>query len=169
MSETFTASNGVNRFNVVANVGVLFTDAEFDALREFFQHERDTDLGRWRWPENPDWVVYHGNDHEVGVVVINERTLEKTAFTRKSATGLSEKHRAVRAFFDAHPESKPWHDAKPGDVWILTVDGAESAFHPSKSLDRAFTPVAPETGRTAVGMDSFEITAGRRIWPEGDK
>ena len=32
------------------------------ALREYFIAERDRELGRWRDPENPGWVVYLSDD-----------------------------------------------------------------------------------------------------------
>ena len=32
-----------------------------NALYEYLQAERDTELGRWRDPENPDFVVYPGD------------------------------------------------------------------------------------------------------------
>jgi hypothetical protein len=69
---------------------------------------------------------------------------------------------AARAYFDAHPEPKPWHHAKPGDVWIITF------------TDRSFDPVAASwNGRGFVHIDIRpteislgEIAEARRIWPE---
>jgi len=75
---------------------------------------------------------------------------------------------ALREFFEHEANHKPWHDAKSGEVWVLTVDGVESAFYPSKSLDRCFTPVAPNSGTTAIPFDWPEITDARRIYPEAD-
>lgn len=140
------------------------------ALREFFQHERDEELGRWRWPKNPNVVVYlDGEASRRSVTIVFEETggvvigmQEK--FLATAPDEFHESRAAARAYFEAHPERKPWEDAKPGDVWLLTIDGIESAYYPSKSLDRAFTPVAPNTGTTAVPMDWPEITTGRRIW-----
>src|SRR5690606_17981070 len=36
----------------------LFLPSQVDALREFFRAEGDAELGRWRWPEHPEYVVY---------------------------------------------------------------------------------------------------------------
>lgn len=137
------------------------------ALREFFQAERDEELGRWRWPENPDYVVYAPVDYSNYVRVLDERSAILEVIHREHLKGRgSLVAQAARAYFEAHPERKPWEDAKHGEVWLLTIDGAESAFYPSKSLSRAFTPVAPNTGTTAVPFDWPEITDARRIFPE---
>lgn len=185
----FTASNGVgvdlnDDEQIIFDVPnrptspIWMRPQETEALAEYFRAQEDKRLGRWRWPENTDYVVYrdHGAHYidQPAVIVVNETTGGSAyAVTGSiSASGVGacddEMLTAVQAYFDAHPDPKPWHDARPGEVWVLTVDGEESAFYPSKSLDRAFTPVKPETGRTAVAFDSFEITDGRRIWPEGD-
>ena len=37
---------------------ILLHQDEVKALRAFFQEERDTELNRWRDPENPDTVCY---------------------------------------------------------------------------------------------------------------
>ena len=67
------------------------------------------------------------------------------------------------AFFDAHTEPKPWHDAKEGEVWELTFGGNADAhawfvngyyFQSTKTL-------------TNVDRRSSRITSARRIWPEG--
>lgn len=179
----FTASNGIG-VEINEDEQIIFevpnrpttpiwvTNGEIDALREYIIAQEDKRLGRWRWPESPSLVVYAWNPNWVNVV--NENDGDAAQHRRQDVDAARDRNfiaiteAAARAYFDAHPEPKPWHDAKPGDVWALTVDGEESAFYPSKSLDRAFTPVKPESGRTAVSFDSFEITAGRRIWPDGD-
>lgn len=153
---------------VEGGFGILHVSKErTQALREFFRAEEDERLGRFRHGE---YVVYPDGEDQLGnrhVVTVWEKNGRRDSIYEdnipNTVYGAS-----ARAYFDAHPEPKPWHNAKPGEVWVLTVDGAESAFYPSKSLDRAFTPVTPGTGRTAVSMDSFEITAGRRIYPEDD-
>lgn len=94
-----------------------------EALREFFQAEADERLGRWRWPENPDFVVYDNDDEDGGVWVHSER--EPGAIQYQSPGDVPHAWvsteagyvAAARAYFDAHPEPKPWDEAKPGDVW----------------------------------------------------
>lgn len=161
----FTASNGfrieVNRSDpnriAVVNAGghlesVLAPD-RMHALREFFQAEADERLVRWRWPENPDYVVYPRVDH---VAVVNEKSGNALQATRDQAeinTGLC---RAARAYFDAHPEPKPWHDAKEDDVWIITYNGVE---YPSIFQADRFRGHGGSWGPD-------DITAARRIYPE---
>ena len=133
----FTASNGLkikaneNEHHpvIVASLGLLPTSVI--ALREFFQHERDEELGRWRWPENPNYVVYLRNDGQAGV--FNEATgvtvyrfrgehehIEE--LRRQSGEEVMPHTHAARAYFEAHPERKPWEDATYKDVWVWTTE-----------------------------------------------
>ncbi|MDR6691374.1 hypothetical protein J2X55_002286 [Microbacterium sp. 1154] len=116
----FTASNGISVTPSASIVGgtsvndVALHKREADALREFFQAEADERLGRWRWPENPAYVV--------------------------------------AAYFDAHPEPKPWHGAEPGDVFLVTWPGSE----------REEAVIVPGAWPKAWEC----VTSARRIWPE---
>ena len=66
MTTKFTASNGLEI--EIGKKGATFVKGDdgtawvgpnaVEALREFFQHERDQELGRWRDPVNRDLVVY---------------------------------------------------------------------------------------------------------------
>lgn len=173
----FTASNGgtltANKF--MAGVAVLelnsgishLDDADMQALREFFRQERDEELGRWRWPENPDYVVYADEDDHVST--IHEPTgVEQGYFSRAVAStyaGRGGAEQAAHAYFEAHPEPKPWQDAKPGEIWALTVldEGAERAYtvRPGRFVG--------EDARGEYWTPPFDcktFTAGRRIWPE---
>lgn len=135
------------------------------ALAEFFQHERDEELGRWRWPENPDYVVYA---RATGLLALNEQTgnskfhdIRVNRITgRKGGSVLDQ---ALTAYFEAHHEPKPWHDAKPGEVWALSVEGEEIACIVTPS-GPDFEPVAHPVWAT-VARGSDRITSGRRIWP----
>ena len=135
---------------------------DIDALREFFLHERDQELGRWRCPEIPDWVV-HADKGGERAWVVNERQIMKRGCIWRSDLEVALETPAVvaaaRAFFEAHPVPKPWHDAKPGEVWVLEMDGEERAF----MLDSAdhFDHYG-----SYYEKDDPRITEGRRIWPE---
>ncbi|MGO3147117.1 MAG: hypothetical protein ACTIJ6_05495 [Leucobacter sp.] len=146
------------------------------ALREFFQHERDQELGRWRWPDNPQYVVYEDKArsyiNQPAVIVINESDgatamCGRDGLYSASGIGVSDKwcEPAAAAYFDALPVRKPWHDAKPGEVWALTYEGVEQAwgvgFDGSLELRFIFA-----CGDSRVSADDADITAGRRIWPE---
>lgn len=173
MTETFTASNGMtverdhNNDVVIDTISVFMAEGTALALREFFQHERDEELGRWRWPENSNVVAWASRrSNEKDVTVLEEETGYVGYFTRadvedvRSSEGLI--RRAARAYFEAHPERKPWEDATEGDIWALTFEsGGTSAW------------VRVEEGWVIPGEElraklhlGFTITAGRRIWPE---
>lgn len=129
-----------------------------DALREFFQAESDERLGRWRWPENPEYVVYPSG---IAVRVLHERTGVQTYPVHRDAIAGSQPARAGLAYFDAHP-SKAWRDAKPGEVWLLTIDGDETPA--IRDVDEDF--FSTKTSYRVIRWNSDRITAGRRIWPE---
>ncbi|MBE7953592.1 hypothetical protein ILP86_04560 [Microbacterium sp. R1] len=113
------------------------------ALREFFQHERDKELGRWRWPENPDYVVYSNPDEafermfgpNLDLVILRDSDGMTKGYVREEDQGGPPMdHRidhilAARAYFEAHPERKPWEDATYKDVWVwTTADNTQEAL-----------------------------------------
>lgn len=136
----FVASNGA-KFEEQPNGTIVFTGGILDprmklspgmayGLREFFQHERDEELGRWRWPENPNFVVHaeDGGAHNV----VNENTGLSLMATRGGVNNHDDEHAyAARAYFEAHPERKPnpWDEATYKDVWVwTTADGTQEAL-----------------------------------------
>lgn len=152
------------------------------ALIEALDHERDEELGRWRWPENPDYVVYpklelQARDNTRGVTVLTERVprtytvwednvaiLYGTSSDEVARKGARE---AARAYFEAHPESKPWHDAKAGEVWVLTIDGEDvplRTIYDGRNV--RFFPLDDNSDAITYGVRSSGITDGRKIWPE---
>lgn len=135
------------------------------ALREFFQHERDEELGRWRWPENAHFVVYAEDDGVHNVV--NENTGLSLMATRGGVKNHDDQHAdAARAYFEAHPERKPWEDAKTGEVWALkTADGREEAYAVMWVRE---SDVVFENNNWRYPLDSDQVKSARRIWPEGD-
>lgn len=146
-------------------------DRKVDALREFFRAEEDERLGRWRWPENPDYVVYPRTED---VLVLFEMNGEGGVLYRRGDPVHDFEGQAARAYFDAHPQPQPWHDAKPGETWRLTVTDRQP-----EDLDLTFNVIGVEGvvgarfARPQVSgeqmeyrIDSPAIVAGRRIWPE---
>lgn len=134
------------------------------ALREFFLHERDKELGRWRWPENRAFVVYPQPD---GTVTVLDEVIGDGLFVRygRATDEQTAECAAARAYFDAHPEPRPWHDAKPGEVWAITYEGVEQAwgvgFDGPPDMRFVFA-----CGDSRISASDVEISAGRRIWPE---
>lgn len=176
MSE-FTASNGLiiteqSDGVVIERLGMngfhRLYGFEVAGLREFFQKENDDRLGRWRWPQNAEFVVYDRGDY---VQVIHEATGASGmlgSWTREQADdltpGSTEFGLAAKAFFDAHPESKPaWHDAKPGEVWEIEVDGRT---HHARVGYGDFAHLFEFNEDASMTKRHSAITAGRRIWPE---
>lgn len=178
----FTASNGITFTRAedgiwrweAGNAPALVTNA----LRELFAHERDEELGRWRYPDDRDYVVYPVGSGEV-VHVLNEKAgvsgqygmaeVNKVFGGEFLETADPLYSRAARAYFEAHPERKPLDGAKVGELWELTMDdGSEHTVFIHE--DRAVG------GRDAVSPggayfdidDGAGVTAARRIWPESE-
>ncbi len=139
-----------------------------EALREFFQHERDEELGRWRYPEDPDLVVYLQGQHLVvfseGAGVYEEF---QVAWARVSSDEppLTIWQRAAVAWADTHPERKPWHDAKAGEVWALTIEGGEFACLVTQS-GPDFEPIGGHPLWATIARGSARIADARKLWPE---
>ena len=135
--------------------------AQASALREFFQHERDEELGRWRWPENKDVVVYPESDGQHWVIREDTgaaRHVNGLYVTDAFGTAASD-------YRDAHPARNPWEGAQPGDVWVIEVEGTESfAVHVVAEFFGAVSFQTP-TGRK-VNMTNSTFTGFRKIWPE---
>lgn len=145
------------------------------ALREFFQHERDEELGRWRWLENPDYVVYPlpSPDGRVHIVeVFSERFGQSVQYPRDyfrstiCSRNSSPEALAASDYFAAHPEPKPWHDAKPGESWVLRFESGEELSQ-TVNFEGDFYPwVLPVTSDAAYPQGI--IVDGWRVWPETD-
>lgn len=180
--DKFEASNGrvvgtsVDHFD---HVSILFGDggsgwkftmsaAEFAALREFFQALRDEELGRWRYPADPRYVVYGG--YSPGAEkrlarVINEQAGVSSLFYDGDGYGRDESEIAT-AYFEAHPERKPWEDAKHEEVWLLTVNGDTGPFLADQDSDSPVAAFVAANGTRIARYDREQITAGRRFYPE---
>lgn len=140
-----------------------FTAKEVEALRAYFQAERDKELGWWR--ASPDYVVKPRADNGIesrSVTVLNERLAVNIPVWEDDDI-RSEYGIAARAYFDAHPEPKPWHEAKPGEAWLLTFNGLTRKPH-LVSFDRKFV----NDGGIVYDLDHHRITAGYRIYPAQD-
>ena len=139
-------------------------DDQVGALREFFLAERDQELGRWRSNIHPDVVAYPLSEDLVRV--FTEVTGNALGVSRGERDSWSEPGEQVEMlnsvgdeYFAAHPAPKPWHDAKPGEVWVLEMDGEERAFM-LDSVDHF------DHYGSYYEKDDPRITEGRRIWPE---
>jgi hypothetical protein len=151
------------------NDGDRLFPSQVVALREFFQHERDIELGRWRSKERPTYVAYRT---ENGVTVVDEFDGD-AAWVSHEGTGQSLFDEVAREFFAAHPEPKPWESAKPGEVWWLRVEGTDREYatimgrakfpHP---VDHLYFMPTNDANAPKLGVKATVISGGRRIWPE---
>ncbi len=168
----FTASNGVavREVTPVTDRGPwLLVDGEqvspnnAQALREFFQAEADERLGRWRWPKDPRFLVYRvGEDR---VTVMYEPGGGSTYWSRSEAGSAagSDVRDAAAAYFAAHP-AKPWHEAQPGEGWIIDI--GDEAYPNVQAV------VVSNEGKFlfrdghSLPLDRDYIRSGRRFHPE---
>lgn len=190
MSDTFTASNGrqiecdtaIGETRVVENGQNMLENFDFlnardmNALREFFQHERDRELGRWRWPDNRDYTVRVAPEHAQhldpgGKTVAVER--ESTGYVGyyspdrvpELTDDTGDLLRAVHAYFAAHPEPKPWHDAKAEEIWVLRERNCET-WLPFRWDAAEQWWFASSSNMAMHRRSEGTIVEGRRIWPE---
>ena len=178
MTTKFTASNGVEIeptengcLGTGGSIGQTFVGPKaVKALREFFQHERDRELGRWRDPVHPNFVVYRVvdlDDNFGRAIQTLDETTGDTFFYWEKLERPSEGIRGrevVNRYFAAHPETKPWDEAETGDIWELTgADGLKQAW--VRNGTGGWVSInAPKV----MYYDGRGVTAGRRIWPEED-
>ena len=146
---------------------IILSEEEMDELRAHLQAERDEQLGRWRDPENPDWVAYRTPEDDDGcgrcILLLDENTGDNHWEWERIATsgpGLR--------YFAAHPEPKPWEGAEPGEFWILTVDEKTNPYKIWTDTQRVRRFERVERPYTAISLNDPRITAGRRVWPEGE-
>lgn len=156
--------------------GYLSPASVMDA-EELFQAKRDAELGRWRCPTETDWVAREGVRTADGrtVVVVNERTLDRFWFNervRDAGADVDVAHRVGRAYFEAHPERKPWEDAKPGEIWDLIAEGKENRYAaiactiPSDNSEVIYLYPVDDMTSPKLGVTAPVITAGVRVFPE---
>ena len=103
------------------------------------------------------WVL---DESEPGAIRYASRAQVPQCWSSNEATYVA----AARAYFDAHPEPKPWHDAKPGEAWELTANGDTGPFITMLTPSGAVHFIAGNG--TKFVAEASDITAGRRIWPE---
>lgn len=180
----FTASNGVSvsrqppvtdRGSWLMVDGHMTSPNDAQALREFFQHERDEALGRWRDPDNPRLTVYPTEGHETDeITILDEVDAETYTITRAQAERSQGGwwHDTAKAYFEAHPERKPWHAPDAGDHWALHIahgmalSGDEHLYKYTRWGSQGRWGFVPTDGGSVLDPTDPTITAGRRIWPE---
>jgi hypothetical protein len=154
------------------------------AVTEAVRAEEDERLGRWRWPENPDYVVYVRISNEIVTVFSEARGLSVDASRGTQDAWVDDERPwkrhaldAASAYFDAHPQPKPWHSAKEGDVWEFKLGREHFDFFTGLPYSRDMTRLFQRTtggwrviGRKNWFLNESEVSAARPVWsyPEGD-
>ena len=148
---------------------IILSEEEMDELRARLQAERDEELGRWRDPENPDWICYGRGPSRDTVYVINE--YDGLPYMRERGQAVypdGESSEVAGRYFAAHPKPNPWDAAQPDEVWVLTINNdREEVF---RCGERGLYQL--KTGNplgSLLSCSHNKITAGRRIWPVEDK
>jgi len=174
---TFTASNGIKiridppyldqKFEGSGWHG-LGSEATTQALREFFQNERDQANGWWRSASHPGFIVHPTSEDIVSVLDERDGTTlsyRRNGMSTRDVTARTPRASAAVAYFDQHPSRNAWDQAKVGEVWELVY---EQLGEPS--IKRPFTVDSFGHFRNTSGvrMGDLIILEGRRIWPEGD-
>ena len=141
---------------------IILSEEEMDELRAHLQAERDEQLGRWRDPESPDYVVYRTpeDDDESGrcILLLDENTGDNHwEWERIATSGPGLRYFAAHA--DVEPR-KPWQAAKVGEIWEIGL----LELGPSACLvtEGDFVEISK---RFEVAIGSSLIESGRRIWP----
>lgn len=176
----FTASNGVKITPTNAGKTGYATPPDgydpagtdylsFDALvafREYFQAERDEQLGR---VHDGDYAIYPHKDGQ-RIRIVSETDGRSWEYWRDSRSSPRNGPALIASvYFSNHPEPKPWADANDGDIWMLRGDDHPGEDRAYIAVDGRFFPVPPkkpaEPGwRPAAFASSF--TTGERFWPE---
>lgn len=177
MGTGFKAASG-RAVNVAADGSLMFgrvngylsKEAAYDA-EEYFRAKHDEELGRWRWPINPHWIAMEGNRNRDGrrtVALFNEQTFESCLVNdRVLESSIDDaSHRAGRAFFEAHPELKPWHDAKAGEFWSVHHVGIETCRVDDVNGTLRFVGVDSHGLSVSMPITHHSITAAVRMIAE---
>lgn len=178
MSDKFVASNGVeitkDVHGCVSVEGLHSLREDSQALREFFQHERDEELGRWRSKKLPDYVVYPGRNDRLSTshersVIMNERNGGSATGVLLSAPDgwAGSARQVIDEYNEAHPEPKPWGSAKNNEVWALRFSDQHGFLLYAVKTDEG-GPRFWWTGNEgqSAGYFAREFAEGHRIFPE---
>lgn len=140
------------------------------ALLEWAQHEHDLELGRWRDSKEPDLVVY---PLDTNAVTVFDEITESEYLMRLNEIRLEQGdpiNDAVRRYLAAQPRPA-WHDAKPGQLWIVS----SPTFNAARGVGVLVEDFVQEGlvflsgNETMESITSTEIVAAERIWsPDGD-
>lgn len=176
----YTASNGVTVYHggVTEPLGgiriqesdrcrVMLSGRNTQALREFFAAE----LGVWVDPETSALVIADskGDPHNGRYVSVYLDGQMFGLFEKGDRTSEREELVTDR-YFAAHPEPKPWHDARPGEVWMLVTTRHEEAraYGVEQEPDGLVFCPAFRADFKSLDVDGAGVKSAHRIYPPED-
>lgn len=141
---------------------VELSGANTVALIESLDHERDEDLGRWRWPENPEYVVYptHG-----GYQVVNERN--GVAEFRNGLYAHDMEGQAAKAYRD-DCNDRPWDAAVDGEIWEVDNLGPDRQYIVMGGRFFRLPLLPPSDPSWHPALFASDFRTAKRIWPESE-
>lgn len=172
---TFTASNGIpvrrasqghltfsHEFGLDLGVMTGITVAQEQALREFFLDEAGV------------WI-----DEQTGALaLLNRQPVDRryvSIFLNGTMYGVHEPYpgdgfdstpqqQVAKRFFEAHPERKPWEEAKDGSIWEF--ENTQYLADKGRFFRLPLVPPSDPEWRPACFASNF--TDGRMVWSPGD-
>ena len=136
------------------------TVAELDAL-----------IGRWRWPEHPQYTVMGASPQRHHLTVIDEVNGELTEVSRQvgrqGTTNRPTPFQAGYAYMLAHAPAPAWHSATEGEIWAIRLTPERKGYVTYTVRDGAFWPVFPGSNEiVSIPTNSPLITTAYRVWSE---
>lgn len=169
MTENFVASNEVILDQHGYNLTMDYTrrGQYHEARKEFYQHLRDKELGRWRSKIDSNWTAVL--DDSDGMIIFRHDGGVKMFFVPSGTLNCDRWSESLKEianeYIQNHSPKKPWHAAKPGEVWVLTIDGIEHPWGVDSIIPERFVYAGGDSAD--IPFDYPDITDGHRIWPEG--
>jgi len=119
--------------------------------------------GRWRPQVDSSWVVYRNLDlGEQAITVVNEQTGVVSRFRdRHGILPGADDAAGVAARYYAEHSRPDWLDAQRGDLWSLTIDGAEGSY---LVVENSIGDLEFVTRGRACGLHNPDITDGELIY-----
>lgn len=146
----------------------LSGDWEIELTKEALTlEEHDKNLGRWRFDDR--YVVYPikylGVTGSRSVKVFDEVLCKyydrhEIPGEHSPATSVTPwVDKAAKAYFDKHPKSEPWHEAKVGEAWVITTENG------GKGVALVTRGEMFETLDSYIPCTDPEITYAHKIYP----
>lgn len=138
------------------------------ALAEFYRHEEDVKLGRWRSKRFPHIYVrpFPGKPDIVGVVKDNEDGLAYGTYSRRATPTVDPMSIAAIEYFKEHPNLEPWTNATNTEIWLFKGVFDSKPYPFTKTYEGWMNVSGTEMDHTPYAEERDTSFTPRRIWPE---